>query len=612
MKIFSKLTLVIFLSLVIVICFFVSSIAFLERNDEIVFDQQKEQLIKTAENNVNTLNLFMKEFIRALEIGANIIHTEDGWFDLDQIYGILNDIKEMGNFLSVSIDSQHGVAYLQNGDRVVLQQQYLERMKKKEVIISDIIYNKYLQADVISISVPIRTDIKGNYFYLSAKISLAYLSKILNESFVDNSINFYLIDSNMTYIANSDINISPLKKIAFKDAVNELVFTDTSVAEVISSFETKQSGFCFYSYDAVDKNAGGRYLYYLPVGINNWMYWLLVPSSVIEDGAKLHSKNTWIYLLNVVFMLLLAFVIIILWMLQTSNYDKIKQKAITVFAEQTKKIIFEWNWKKDHHKKINEYSSTILGKKNDFFDSNIFKIIHPNDIEVMQSVFDNILEGEDTTGLVVRLQQNNNDYVWFSFSTATVKSKRGRLLNIYGFLENINTTFKHTEELQQNIKKDPLTRLYNKIATEELVTDLLSKNTNEKKSALFFVDFDNFKLINDTLGHLKGDEALKSVSQGLQSIFRQSDIIGRIGGDEFIVFLDNYESISLVRSKAQLLCDSLRKTYRKDDVSVEVTFSIGIALAPEHGTDFNTLVSIADKALYIVKENGKNGYKIFS
>ena len=142
MKIFSKLTLVIFLSLVIVICFFVSSIAFLERNDEIVFDQQKEQLIKTAENNVNTLNLFMKEFIRALEIGANIIHTEDGWFDLDQIYGILNDIKEMGNFLSVSIDSQQGFSYLQNGDRCVLQQPYLERMKKKEVIISDIIYNK--------------------------------------------------------------------------------------------------------------------------------------------------------------------------------------------------------------------------------------------------------------------------------------------------------------------------------------------------------------------------------------------------------------------------------------------------------------------------------------
>ncbi len=611
MKIFNKLTVVIILSVFLLIYFFVSTTAFLEKNDEIVFNQQKEQLINTAENNVNSLNLFLLEYVHILETGTNIIRIIDKDFDTNQVYGLLNGIKEAGKFLSVSINTQKGISYLYNKSTTTLHPNYLELMKSKDIIISDIIYDKYLKKNVISISVPIFTETEGKYIYLNADLSLDNLSNVLNESFVDDSIVFYLIDSNMICIANSDNDISPLKNMDFKDAVNEFNFTATSVAEVLSSFESKQSKFCSYSYGSADKDADVRYLYYLPVGINNWMYGLLVPGSVIDNGASLHSKNTWIYLLKVVFILLVVFVIIILWMLQISNDDKIKQKAITVFAKQTKKIIFEWNWKKDHLKKFTEYSSSILGKKDVLFDYNIFKIIHPDDIDVMQSAFDNILKGEDTTGLVVRLQQINNDYVWFSFSSATVKSKKGRLLNVYGFLENINATFKHTEELQQNIKKDPLTRLYNKVATEELVTGLLT-NKNEIKSALFFIDFDNFKLINDTFGHLKGDEVLKAVSSGLQSIFSQTDIVGRIGGDEFIVFLDNYESISFVRSKAQLLCDSLRKTYHQDGVSIDVTFSIGIALAPEQGTDFKTLVSAADKALYIVKENGKNGYKIFS
>ena len=614
MKFFNKIIILAFFLITLFIWFFVSNSTFLDKNDAIVFEQQKQELITTGENNANSLKLYITEYIRILELGANILYDGEELLGVSEVYDILEDIKETGNFASVSINSQKGISYFPDGTHLNLHPLYLERMKEKDVLISDKLYDEYLKEDVISISVPIDIATDGSYYYLNGDLSLKTFSKILNDTFADESVYFYLLDSNMNYISKSESKSVNIRDLSFEDAINRVDFKDNTVADVFASFKTKQSKFCSFEYSSAIENDDGRYVYYLPVGINDWMYWALVPKHVIEAGASLHSKNTLIYLTNVVFILLVTFIVIVIRVLQMSNETKTKQKAVVIFAEQTKKIIFEWDWKKDAAKKAPEYTCEVIGRKNPFFDTNIFEVIHPEDMELMQSAFEKILRGKDTTSLVIRLKQRNSiqkedEYIWFSFSTAILKSKKGKLLKAYGFLENINSTLRHTERLKQDMKKDPLTKLYNKVATEELITELLH-NHPENKSALFFIDFDNFKKINDTFGHIKGDEVLKTVTKGLQSVFRYTDVVGRIGGDEFIVFLSVYESIELLRSKAQLLCDSLRKTYREGDVSLDVTFSIGIALAPEHGTDYNALVGIADKALYTVKDNGKNGYKI--
>lgn len=597
------------ISLVLVTWLTFSTVLFLNESNEIEFDESINQLVVTSTNNINTLNLFFDEFIRILELGANLLYDSEERFTSDIVTEVLNDIKETGDFLSVSINSQKGISYLPNQEHSELHPTYLELMESKEVIISDRIYDKDLEQYIIAISVPITTETEGDYYYLNGDLSLDKITSMLNESFFDKNVYFHVIDSKLEYIVNSKRSQEKLINLPFEEGVRQLQFEGRYSADIVlNAFKNKESGFCSYTYDDNIKDEG-RYLYYAPVGINNWQYWALVPQSVIDDGAFVHSENALKYIFSIVSILVIAFAIVAIKIIQANKRNTTLQEAVQVFAEQTKKIIFDWDWKKDSHKNVRDFTGLLVGKRHKLMYQNVFRSIYPKDIDIMQDAFDNIVNGVDTTNQIVRLYGKSKSIMWFNFSTISLKDSKGKITKVYGFLENIDSTIKHTEKLTQNIRKDPLTQLYNKQATEELISALLV-NDKIKKSALFFIDFDNFKQVNDTFGHSKGDEVLKNVTRELKSIFRQTDIIGRIGGDEFIAYLTNYGTIQLLREKAQLLCDSLRKTYSKGDVFVDVTFSVGIALAPEHGEDYKTLVNVADKALYCVKENGKNGYMI--
>ena len=134
---------------------------------------------------------------------------------------------------------------------------------------------------------------------------------------------------------------------------------------------------------------------------------------------------------------------------------------------------------------------------------------------------------------------------------------------------------------------------------------------------MFVIDLDNFKKTNDTLGHSMGDIAIRDASQKISLIFSQKDIIGRIGGDEFCVFmrLDNVNenvAAKIIMDKAASLNDSLQEYYNNDVSSVKVSASVGIALWPQHAATFNELFRCADAALYYVKRHGKDGNVIYS
>ncbi len=160
-------------------------------------------------------------------------------------------------------------------------------------------------------------------------------------------------------------------------------------------------------------------------------------------------------------------------------------------------------------------------------------------------------------------------------------------------------------------QKDPLTGLYNKITTENLIKETLLAGVEGIKHALFIVDVDNFKTVNDSLGHLCGDTVLIELADKLKPLFRSDDIVGRIGGDEFFVFLRSFHSIDIVKLRAKEICNLFRRTYNQDGKTCSVSASIGIAIAPEHGLDFETLYKNADTALYITKQKGKNNFTVY-
>ena len=155
---------------------------------------------------------------------------------------------------------------------------------------------------------------------------------------------------------------------------------------------------------------------------------------------------------------------------------------------------------------------------------------------------------------------------------------------------------------------DPLTGLYNRQYTQEAIELWLTSEARTGIQAMLFMDIDYFKEINDTYGHNAGDDALRFVSRALRQEFRSSDIIGRFGGDEFVIFMRNVPIKHIVRMHV----DSLRARLKDAEVpGIDrgmLHCSIGIAYAPEHGNTYRELNLCADKALYQTKERGRDGY----
>ncbi len=184
------------------------------------------------------------------------------------------------------------------------------------------------------------------------------------------------------------------------------------------------------------------------------------------------------------------------------------------------------------------------------------------------------------------------------------------VIAIFSIIDDVHDAKMKELELSDTAKKDPLVGAYNKKATQEIIDSLLKSGI---KGALMMVDLDNFKAINDNFGHIYGDEVLKEVFLKIQKNVRGDDIIGRIGGDEFIIFLKHINSVEEILKKADLICKNINKIYTQDGVNIEISSSIGIALAlaEDDSISFTELYHKADLAMYIKKKESKNGFILY-
>lgn len=161
-------------------------------------------------------------------------------------------------------------------------------------------------------------------------------------------------------------------------------------------------------------------------------------------------------------------------------------------------------------------------------------------------------------------------------------------------------------------ENDGLTGVYNKVGMEELCRHAFDTMKDTGTSyAFMIIDLDHFKQLNDTCGHQRGDTILKDFAKALRSIVRRNDLIGRFGGDEFVVLLHNVESISVVRLVADRINAAARSLNTGND-EVKISASIGIAIAPRDGTTYDSIFSRADESVYVVKDRGRDGYHIHS
>jgi len=167
-----------------------------------------------------------------------------------------------------------------------------------------------------------------------------------------------------------------------------------------------------------------------------------------------------------------------------------------------------------------------------------------------------------------------------------------------------------SEMLFVKSRHDQLTGLYNKSATEEIISDYLEKDGKAGTHALFILDIDDFKNINDNLGHYTGDIALVETAKALRHVAGEDGIVGRIGGDEFMLFFKDISGIDFIKEKAEEILESFKEAGKHVHGAGEISCSIGCSRYPFDANSFEDLYKSADMALYETKHRGKHGYTI--
>ena len=205
------------------------------------------------------------------------------------------------------------------------------------------------------------------------------------------------------------------------------------------------------------------------------------------------------------------------------------------------------------------------------------------------------------------------DFIVKPFVPAVMQSRIGRALELEelrrGLADKLEKKTREVSDIKSKSYQDALTGLWNRAYTENAVNEMISQG---KKGALFMLDMDNFKAVNDNYGHIAGDETLKIFAGTLKKFAGEGDVLCRIGGDEFMIFVKDVTEKSELGSRAAEIISGFQKKFAEFDFETECSVSIGIAQTPEDGMEFNKLYNSADKALYYVKQNGKNAYHFFS
>lgn len=238
------------------------------------------------------------------------------------------------------------------------------------------------------------------------------------------------------------------------------------------------------------------------------------------------------------------------------------------------------------------------------------EMVHPEDYQDLKLFARTLKGGKEMIEAEFRIKNVNEDFVWCHIRGKTIYGEEKEPLSVIGKVVNIDLHKKELQKLEYKAKRDLLTGVYNKITTKEIVDDYLKRNS-EKKHILMMIDIDDFKHVNDSYGHLAGDNILVFLMEKIKRIFA-GEIIGRVGGDEFIVFVGNMEDRDSIFTKANMLREALNTAYEVEGQEVAVSGSIGISMYPEDGTTYTELIHCADKALYSVKDEGKGSFKLFT
>lgn len=572
-----------------------------------VLEKNMEQIEWTSHYVTKLIHTEIQHSIDTLQASEEIFHQSKN-VGLEEIQRSLHKIREELHFEKMGVVGLDGTSMDDAGTIEQIEDpQLFEHILRGENYTSNVL----AVSDNMLIAVPL---CQGGQI-VGALWSHLSISSISQSIEMDKELHryFQIVDDNGNYISHSGNIHSFAEDLNIWKELERYTFTGEVTSESIKKdISEGRSGYFHFTY----KNQG-RYVTYEPLGINNWYVFSVVVESFLKDYAE-NIERIFVWLLTglsvcviTVFAIIGHFISRVMKTIHLQNQEmQVKNSLLSMILKKTNDIPFEINLEQNllflYHHQLNEpdLDYQIIS---DFTPDHLLEagIIRQEGYPSYKTFYETAMSGGTAEPIILEIWLNHK-WDCNKVHALTVDRK-----HIIGFLEDYNEQFKSERTIEEiNLKNqtDPLTGLYNRKTFIEKTEAALRLPVSQGVSALFLLDLDYFKEVNDQLGHMAGDKVLQETGLILKSIIRSTDLSGRLGGDEFVLFIQNAANFSGLERCAEKLVSALKRTFEEDKRTVTVSASIGI-VPVKGGESFAQLYEAADKALYEVKRTQRNGYK---
>ncbi|WZL82014.1 EAL domain-containing protein [Vallitaleaceae bacterium 9-2] len=300
---------------------------------------------------------------------------------------------------------------------------------------------------------------------------------------------------------------------------------------------------------------------------------------------------------------------------QQKNALLVSDERYQLAVEGANDGIWEWDIEKDRFF-ISPKVSEILGIEDQDIENAFepwLERVHPQEWEQVKERMAKYLESqsgiyEDT----YRIRNSEGDYIWILSHGKAIWNHIGKPIRVAGSYTNVTEQMQNQEKLHQLAFYDQLTGLPNRSMLIERIEQEIQKDTyQEQKIGFLYLDIDDFKQINDTIGHDFGDEFICKIARFLEDEVNENAMVARLGGDEFGIAFFRLQDKREVETVAQRLLERIKQPWILQNNEFYVGVSIGITYYPEFGVNASALLQNSDIAMFVVKENGKDGYRIY-
>ncbi len=237
-------------------------------------------------------------------------------------------------------------------------------------------------------------------------------------------------------------------------------------------------------------------------------------------------------------------------------------------------------------------------------------LVHPDDLNRYKTKEKEIRMGIPKEA-EYRIISRDGKVKWVDENVQVKKDEHGKLA-VYATITDVTARRESEKRIRFLATHDSLTNLPNRIMFMEILEHAISyARRNQDRVAVFFLDVDNFKVINDTYGHHIGDELLKAIAERLTNHLREHDTVSRISGDEFTLITEQLTNVSSAERLARKISNILERTYRIEKYEIEVSVSVGGSVFPDHADSHEALIRLADQAMYTAKNSAEIHYCIY-